>query len=79
MKVSSPSLNVTLTGCDLASPIVLAAGTCGYLDELSVALDLSRIGGVTTKSITPLARDGNAPMRELGLSVALALILISSI
>ena len=65
MKVSSPALNVTLAGCDLASPIVLAAGTCGYLDELSVALDLSRIGGVTTKSITPLARDGNAPMRVL--------------
>ena len=65
MKVSSSALNVTLAGCELASPVVLAAGTCGYLDELSVALDLSRIGGVTTKSITPLARDGNSPMRVL--------------
>ncbi len=63
MKVPSSALKVTLAGCDMASPIVLAAGTCGYLDEMSVALDLSRIGAVTTKSITPLARDGNAPMR----------------
>lgn len=65
MKVSSSTLNLSLAGCDLASPIILAAGTCGYLDEMAVALDLSRIGGVTTKSITPLARDGNSPMRVL--------------
>jgi len=65
MKPSSSALKTTLAGCELASPIILAAGTCGYLDELEVALDLSRIGGVTTKSITPLARDGNAPMRVL--------------
>ena len=65
MKVPPASLNTTLAGCELASPIILAAGTCGYLDELEVALDLSRIGGVTTKSITPEPRDGNAPMRVL--------------
>ena len=65
MKVSSSTLNLPLAGCDLASPIILAAGTCGYLDEMAVALDLSKIGGVTTKSITPLARDGNSPMRVL--------------
>ena len=65
MKVSSSTLNLSLAGCDLTSPIILAAGTCGYLDEMAVALDLSKIGGVTTKSITPLARDGNSPMRVL--------------
>lgn len=65
MKAPSSTLNTTLAGCELASPVILAAGTCGYLDELAVALDLARIGGVTTKSITPLARDGNAPMRVL--------------
>ena len=65
MKASSSTLNLSLAGCDLTSPIILAAGTCGYLDEMAVALDLSKIGGVTTKSITPLARDGNSPMRVL--------------
>ena len=65
MKTAHPALKTDLGGTELASPIVLAAGTCGYVDELSVALDLSRIGAVTTKSITPEARSGNAPMRVL--------------
>ena len=58
-------LTTDLCGVSLASPIVLAAGTCGYIDEMAVALDLSRIGAITTKSITPEPREGNAPMRVL--------------
>lgn len=54
-----------LCGVSLSTPIVLAAGTCGYVDEMDVALDLSRIGAVTTKSITSQPREGNAPMRVL--------------
>ena len=65
MKTKRPGLHTELGGVHLSSPIVLAAGTCGYVDELSVALDLSTIGAVTTKSITPEARNGNSPMRVL--------------
>ena len=65
MRTEIEPLKTNLSGIELASPIVLAAGTCGYVDEISVALDLSRIGAVTTKSITPEPRDGNTPMRVL--------------
>jgi dihydroorotate dehydrogenase (NAD+) catalytic subunit len=56
-------LSVTLAGVRLANPVILAAGTCGYVRELADAFALSRIGAVTTKSITAEPRDGNAPWR----------------
>ncbi len=59
-------LSVHALGLDFASPIVAAAGTCGYLDELSDALDLRVLGAVTTKSITREPRPGNAPWRIVG-------------
>jgi len=43
--------------------VLLAAGTCGYLDEMSDALDLSRVGGIVTKSITARPREGNKTWR----------------
>lgn len=58
-------LRTTLAGMDLASPIVLAAGTAGVLAETGDILDLSRIGAVVTKSITPEPREGNRPWRVL--------------
>ncbi len=60
---TSPLLQTRLAGLNLASPIILAAGTAGVLDETAGVMDLSRIGAVTTKSITPEPREGNAPMR----------------
>jgi dihydroorotate dehydrogenase (NAD+) catalytic subunit len=59
----SPLLRTHLAGLDLASPVILAAGTAGVLDETAGVMDLSHIGAVTTKSITPEPREGNAPMR----------------
>jgi dihydroorotate dehydrogenase (NAD+) catalytic subunit len=59
----SPLLRTRLAGLDLASPVILAAGTAGVLDETAGVMDLSRVGAVTTKSITPEGREGNAPMR----------------
>ncbi len=58
-------LRTTLAGLDLAWPIVLAAGTAGVLTETADILDLSRIGAVVTKSITPEPRRGNLPWRVL--------------
>lgn len=49
----------------MATPIVLAAGTCGYVDEMADALDLARVGAVTTKSITLEPRMGHDPLRLL--------------
>jgi dihydroorotate dehydrogenase (NAD+) catalytic subunit len=60
-----PTLNTSLAGLPLKSPVILAAGTCGYLDEMADVLDLSRVGAVVTKSITRLSREGNATWRIL--------------
>jgi dihydroorotate dehydrogenase (NAD+) catalytic subunit len=56
-------LSVSIAGVHLASPIVLAAGTAGYVREMADAIDLSTIGAVTTKSITAEPREGNPPWR----------------
>ncbi len=61
--MSSGPLSIHLAGVPLTNPIVLAAGTCGYVDEIADALPLSRIGAVTSKSITLEPREGNAPWR----------------
>lgn len=52
-----------IAGIPLRNPVLLAAGTAGYLDELADAFDLSRIGGVVTKSITSQPREGNETWR----------------
>ncbi|MDX2132759.1 MAG: dihydroorotate dehydrogenase [Planctomycetota bacterium] len=58
-------LATDLAGLALRTPVLLAAGTAGTLDEMADAVDLARVGGVVTKSITPLAREGNATWRML--------------
>lgn len=61
----SDPLQTSLAGLNLANPVVLAAGTCGYVDEMSDVLDLSKVGAVVTKSITAESREGNLPWRIL--------------
>jgi len=56
-------LRTSIAGVELANPVILAAGTCGYVREMADAIRLDRIGAVTTKSITVEPRDGNAPWR----------------
>lgn len=58
-------LAIDLAGLRLRNPVILAAGTAGLLDELAGVIDLSRIGGVVTKSITALPREGNKTWRIL--------------
>ncbi len=58
-------LATNLCGIALRNPIVLAAGCCGTLDEMAEVLDLSKVGAITTKSITREPREGNATWRIL--------------
>ncbi len=60
----SSALETTIAGVALRNPVLLAAGCAGTLHELSDVLDLSRVGGVVTKSITPKPREGN-PFRRI--------------
>jgi len=56
-------LGTDLAGIALRNPVLLAAGTAGVLDEMAGVLDLSRVGGIVTKSITPEPREGNPAPR----------------
>lgn len=47
----------------LKSPVMTAAGTSGYGDELAGYGDLSAIGAVVTKSLAAFEWEGNAPPR----------------
>lgn len=59
------NLSTTLAGIELRNPMILAAGTCGVLDEMSDVLDLSRVGALVTKSITREPREGNNTWRVI--------------
>jgi dihydroorotate dehydrogenase (NAD+) catalytic subunit len=59
----SDRLATAIAGCVLRTPLVAAAGTCGVLDELAEVSDVRWLGAVTTKSLTPESREGNAPWR----------------
>ena len=52
-------LSVKVGHVELLNPILLASGTCGFGRELSEYMDLSQIGGICSKGITILPREGN--------------------
>lgn len=56
-------LEVELFGARFQSPVLLAAGTCGFGQELSEVLDVDALGGFVTKSVTLEPRSGNPPPR----------------
>ncbi len=41
--------------------IFVASGTCGYGDEVAELVELDRLGGIMTKSLSLKPRDGNPP------------------
>jgi dihydroorotate dehydrogenase (NAD+) catalytic subunit len=56
-------LAVERFGARFRNPILLAAGTCGFGEEVSEVADLSRVGGLVTKSVTLEPRGGNPAPR----------------
>ena len=56
-------LRTELLGVPLRNPLLLAAGTAGYVDELAGVVDLSLVGGLVSKSITGEERAGNPAWR----------------
>ena len=54
---------VEFAGLKLANPVFTASGTCGYADELADFMDVNKLGGFITKSITLKPRKGNPPQR----------------
>ena len=56
---SNVDISVDFAGLKLNGPVLTASGTCGYADELADFFDISILGGLITKSITPKPRIGN--------------------
>ena len=56
-------LGVRFGSLELASPVLTASGTFGYAREFAALTDLSALGGVVTKGISPRPRAGNPPPR----------------
>jgi dihydroorotate dehydrogenase (NAD+) catalytic subunit len=52
-------ISVEFAGLKLANPVWTASGTCGYADELSDFMDVGKLGGFITKSVTLQPRQGN--------------------
>ncbi|WP_164927060.1 dihydroorotate dehydrogenase [Chlorobaculum tepidum] len=61
--MNSPAAVKLGRGLNLRSPVMLASGTVSYGEELSQLCDLSKIGGLVTKAISPEPRTGNPPQR----------------
>ena len=59
----SVNLKLDFAGLELAAPVLTASGTCGYANELSEFMDISSLGGITTKSISLKPRKGNPTPR----------------
>jgi dihydroorotate dehydrogenase (NAD+) catalytic subunit len=53
----------TLRGVEFKNRVFVASGTFGYGDEVSDLVDVSRIGGICTKSLSWKPRAGNPPQR----------------
>lgn len=54
---------IELFGTTFQNPVLLAAGTCGFGAEVSEVVDLERLGGIVTKSVTLEPRGGNPAPR----------------
>ncbi len=56
-------LEQTIFGARFRNPVMLAAGTCGFGEELIQVTDLDALGGLVTKSVTLEPRHGNPAPR----------------
>ena len=59
------NLSTSIGPLELANPVLLASGTCGYGAELSDLLDLNSLGGIVVKGISLEPRAGNPPPRVM--------------
>ena len=56
-------LSVNFAGVRFKNPVVAASGTFGFGREYGEYYDLSRLGGICVKGLTPGGRQGNPPPR----------------
>lgn len=61
--MSNIDLSISIGNLKLKNPILLASGTVGYGNEIAQLTDLSKLGGIVTKSLSLKPRKGNPPQR----------------
>jgi len=61
--MSKVDLRIKIGSLELKNPVLLASGTVGYGNEIANFTDLSKIGGIVTKSLSLKPRPGNPPQR----------------
>lgn len=61
--MSQVDLSVQVGSLKFRNPILLASGTVGYGNEIAEFVDLNKIGGIVTKSLSLKPRKGNPPQR----------------
>ena len=61
--MSGIDLSLNIGSLKLKNPVLLASGTVGYGNEISQFTDLTKIGGIVTKSLSLKPRKGNPPQR----------------
>jgi len=61
--MTKPDLSVQVGPLKFRNPVLLASGTVGYGNEMSEFIDLNKIGGIVTKSLSLKPRKGNPPQR----------------
>jgi len=61
----NPDLAIQLGSISLKNPVMTASGCCGYGLELADLIDLNRLGGIVSKSLTLEKRVGTPPHRLL--------------
>jgi dihydroorotate dehydrogenase (NAD+) catalytic subunit len=57
------NLAVQLAGVKFKNPVLVASGTYGYGDDTRSFVDVAKLGGIVTKSLSLKPRDGNPPTR----------------
>jgi dihydroorotate dehydrogenase (NAD+) catalytic subunit len=61
--MNEPNTTIEICGVKFRNPILTASGTFGYGEEFDKIIDLSKLGGIVTKSITKNPRPGHPPPR----------------
>jgi dihydroorotate dehydrogenase (NAD+) catalytic subunit len=61
--MGKPDLGVNLCGVEFKNPVIAASGCFGFGREYAGYYDLSRLGGICVKGLTPERREGNPPPR----------------
>ena len=56
-------LRVNIAGVNFKNPVIAASGTFAFGEEYAAFLDVSALGGIALKALTPEVRPGNPPIR----------------